>query len=306
MGPSVEVMDRRQDVQDFLASRRARLTPEQAGLAAHGERRRVKGLRREEVAMLAGVSVDYYARLERGNLAGASESVLEAVAGALQLDDAERQHLHDLARSTEPTPSRRRNRPKPAATPRPAVLAILAGMTGVPGYVRNARMDILAANELCRALWDGRLDGDKLPLNLARFVFLEPHSRGFFLDWDTVAEDIAGALRVQAGRDPRNRSLSDLIGELSTRSEEFATRWSRQNVAFHRTARKRLHNRIVGDIELNGDALELVGDGLTLITYTADADSQAADQLRLLASWQATQHSNAGADTRSAAATVED
>jgi transcriptional regulator with XRE-family HTH domain len=161
-------VDRRKDVQEFLTSRRARLTPEQAGLARHGERRRVKGLRREEVAMLAGVSVDYYARLERGNLAGvsvdyyarlergnlagASESVLKAVAGALQLEDAERQHLHDLARNIEPTPSRRRNRPKPAATPRPAVLAILAGMTGVPAYVRNARMDILAANELCQAL----------------------------------------------------------------------------------------------------------------------------------------------------------
>jgi hypothetical protein len=146
-------VDRRKDVQESLTSRRARLTPEQAG------------------PMLAGVSVDYYARLERGNLAGASESVLEAVAGALQLEDAERQHLHDLARNIEPTPSRRRNRGKPAATPRPAVLEILAGMTGVPAYVRNARMDILAANELCQALSDGRLDDDKLPLNLARCVF---------------------------------------------------------------------------------------------------------------------------------------
>jgi transcriptional regulator with XRE-family HTH domain len=307
IGSSVEAMDRRRDVQDFLASRRARLTPEQAGLATHGERRRVKGLRREEVAMLAGVSVDYYARLERGNLAGASETVLEAVASALHLDDAERQYLHDLARNTEPPLSQRRNRRKLAATPRPAVLAILAGMTEVPAYVRNVRMDILAANDLCRGLWDGRLDDDKLPLNLARYVFLEPHSRGFFLDWDTVADDLAGALRVQAGRDPRNRSLSDLIGELSTRSEEFSTRWSRQNVKLHRTARKRLHNRIVGDIELSGDALELVGDGLSLIVYTADVESQAADQLRLLATWQATQrHSNAPADTRSVADTVED
>jgi transcriptional regulator with XRE-family HTH domain len=144
-------MDHRQDARDFMASRRARLTPEEAGLATYGDRRRVKGLRREEVAMLAGVSVDYYARLERGNLAGASESVLEAVARALQLDDAERQHLHDLARSSVSTP--RRNRPERAATPRPAVLAILAGMTGVPAYVRNARMDILATNELCQALW---------------------------------------------------------------------------------------------------------------------------------------------------------
>jgi transcriptional regulator with XRE-family HTH domain len=293
MGSSVVAMDQRRDVRDFLASRRARLTPEQAGLVTHGERRRVKGLRREEVAMLAGVSVDYYARLERGNLAGASESVLEALARALQLDDAERQHLHDLARNAEPTRSRRRSRPKPATTPRPSVLAILAGMTGIPAYVRNARMDILAANDLCRALWDGGLDDDKLPLNLARYVFLEPHSRGFFLDWDSVADDLAGALRVEAGRDPRNRSLSDLIGELSTRSDEFATRWARENVKLHRTARKRLHNRVVGDIELNGDALELVGDGLILITYTAEPGSQAADQLSLLAAWQATQHRDA-------------
>lgn len=293
MGSSVVAMDQRRDVRDFLASRRARLTPEQAGLVTHGERRRVRGLRREEVAMLAGVSVDYYARLERGNLAGASESVLEALARALQLDDAERQHLHDLARNAVPPPSRRRSRPKPATAPRAAVLAILAGMTGIPAYVRNAQLDILAANDLCRALWDGGLDDDKLPLNLARYVFLEPHSRGFFLDWDTVADDLAGALRVEAGRDPRNRSLSDLIGELSTRSDEFATRWARQNVKLHRTARKRLHSRIVGDIELNGDALELVGDGLILIVYTAEPGSQAADQLSLLAAWQATQHRDA-------------
>ena len=295
-------MDRRRDIQDFLASRRDRLTPEQAGLATHGDKRRVKGLRREEVALLAGVSVDYYARLERGNLAGASPSVLEALARALQLDEAERQHLLDLA-STSDTQARPRSRPKAASTPRPAVLAILAGMTGVPAYVRNARMDILAANDLCRALWDGGLDDDKLPLNLARYVFLEPHSRGFFIDWDTVANDLAGALRVQAGRDPRNRSLSDLIGELSTRSEAFATRWGRQNVLLHRTARKRLHNRIVGDIELTGDALELVGDDLTLIAYTADAGSEAADQLRLLAAWQATQnHRSARVDTGSSTA----
>ncbi len=281
-------MDHRRDVQDFLASRRARLSPEQAGLVTFGDRRRVQGLRREEVATLAGVSVDYYARLERGNLAGASESVLEALARALQLDDAERVHLHDLARNSESTPARRRSRPKPTAAPRPAVLAILTGMS-VPAYVRNAHLDILAANDLCRALWGGVLDQEKLPINLARYVFLEPHSRGFFLDWDTVADDLAGALRVEAGRDPRDRSLSDLIGELCTRSEEFATRWARQNVRLHRSARKRLHNRVVGDIELNGDALELVGDGLTLVAYTPDIDGPAEDQLRLLATWKATQ-----------------
>ena len=214
--------------------------------------------------------------------------MLEAVARALQLDDAERQHLLDLARNSDTSPPRER-RPKPtAATPRPAVMAILAGMTAVPAYVRNARLDIVATNPLCQALYGGVLDDDKLPVNLARFVFLEPHSRGFFVEWDRVADDLAGALRVQAGRNPRDRSVSDLIGELSTRSEEFATRWARQNVRLHRTARKRLHNRVIGEIELTGDALELAGDDLTLIAYTADPGSPAEDQLQLLAAWSAT------------------
>jgi transcriptional regulator with XRE-family HTH domain len=155
--------------------------------------------------MLAGVSVDYYARLERGHIAGASESVLEAVARALQLDDDERQHLNNLARSAD-TPPRRQRRPKPA-TFRPAVLGILAGMTTTPAYVRNARLDIVAANRLCQALYGGVLDDDQLPLNLARYVFLEPHSRGFFVDWDGVADELAGALRVVAGRNPQDRSL---------------------------------------------------------------------------------------------------
>jgi transcriptional regulator with XRE-family HTH domain len=212
-------VDRHKDIQEFLTSRRARLTPEQAGLTSFGDKRRVTGLRREEVAMLAGVSMDYYARLERGHLAGASESVLEAVARALQLDEAERQHLLDLARNSETTMSRRPRRPKPAAAaPRPAVMAILTGMIGIPAYVRTPRMEIVAANELCQALYGGALDDERLPLNLARYVFLDPHSRGFFLDWEVVADDLAGALRVQAGRDPRDRALSDLIGELSTRS----------------------------------------------------------------------------------------
>jgi transcriptional regulator with XRE-family HTH domain len=286
-------VDHRRDVQDFLASRRARLTPEQAGLPSYGGKRRVQGLRREEVAMLAGVSVDYYARLERGNLAGASPSVLEAVARALQLDDAERQHLLDLARNSDTT-ARQERRPKPStATPRPAIFAILAAMTGIPVYARTPQMEIVAANPLCQALYGGALDDERLPLNLARYLFLDPHSRGFFLDWDAVADDLVGALRVQAGRDPRDRALSGLIGELSTRSDEFVERWARQNVRLHRTARKRLHNRVVGEIELTGNALELPGDDLVLIAYTADPGSQAEDQLKLLAAWSATRETAA-------------
>jgi len=280
-------MDRRKDVQGFLSSRRARLSPEQVGLPSYSGKRRVQGLRREEVAMLAGVSVDYYARLERGNVAGASESVLEAVARALQLDEAEHQHLLDLARKSDTTPCRER-RPRPATAPRTAVLTILAGMAAVPAYVRNLRMDIMAANPLCQALYGGALDDQRLPLNLARFLFLDPHSRGFYLNWDGVADDLVGTLRAQAGRDPRDRALIDLIGELSTRSDEFVARWARQNVRLHRTARKRLHNRVVGDIELTGNALEMPGDDLVLIAYTADPGSQAEDQLKLLASWAAT------------------
>lgn len=283
-------MDHRQVVQDFLVSRRAKLTPERASLPAYGGTRRVPGLRREEVALLAGLSVDYYGRLERGNLSGASESVLDAVARALQLDDVERQHLFDLARSTGGAAARPRRR-KTVSGPPPAVTAILAGMTGIPAYVRTSRMEIVAANQLCRALYGGVLDEDRLPVNLARYLFLDPHSRGFFLDWDRVADDFTGALRAQVGRDPRDKALSDLIGELSTRSDEFVSRWARQNVRQHQTARKRLHNRVVGDIELTGSALELPGEDLTLIAYTAGVGSAAEDQLRLLAGWTAPQPS---------------
>ncbi|MFC7621501.1 helix-turn-helix domain-containing protein [Microlunatus sp. GCM10028923] len=281
-------MDRRSDIQEFLTSRRARLTPEQVGLPAFGDRRRVNGLRREEVALLAGVSVDYYARLERGHLAGASDAVLEAVARALRLDEAEYQHLLDLARAShEPAAARRPARPQRSEL-RPAVTSILAGLTGIPAYVRTETMDILAANPLCQALYGGALDNDKLPLNLARFLFLDPRARDVYLEWESVADDLAAALRTQAGRDPRNRALSDLVGELSTRSDDFVTRWATQNVRLHRTTRKLLHNRAVGDIELTGNALELPADGLVLIAYTAAPGSPAEDQLHLLATWAAT------------------
>jgi transcriptional regulator with XRE-family HTH domain len=278
----------RQAVHDFLVSRRARITPERAGLPTFGQKRRVPGLRREEVASLAGVSFDYYARLERGYLSGVSDSVLEALARALQLDEAERQHLFDLARSSS-APAARPRRTKPAATRvRPALLTILNGMTGTPAYLRNARMDLVAANELCLALYDGVLTREELPFNLARFVFLDPYAKAFFPDWDTIARDMVASLRSQAGRDPSDRGLSDLIGELTTRSDSFGRQWARHDVRLHRTARKRLGNRVVGEIELTGDAFELPGEGLTMIAYSAEVGSQAEDQLQLLAAWSAT------------------
>jgi transcriptional regulator with XRE-family HTH domain len=267
-------------------SRRSRITPAQAGLPAYGGTRRVAGLKREEVAMLTGVSTEYYARLERGNLRGASESVLESLAGALQLDEAERAHLLDLAKAAAPSraPGARRVR----AEVRPSVERILAGMTGTPAYIRNSRMDIVAANSLCFALYGGILSADTLPLNLARFMFLDPRSQGFFLEWTTLADDLAAALRTEAGRNPRDRALNSLIGDLATGSTEFSTRWARHNVRFHRSARKTLHNRLIGDIELTGDSLELPGEGLTLIAYTAEPGSRAQQQLDFLTSWSTT------------------
>ncbi len=274
------------DVREFLTTRRAKVTPEQAGLPTFGAKRRVPGLRREEVALLAGVSADYYVRLERGNLAGVSEQVLDALARALRLDEAERAHLFDLARaSTGPVRGSRR---AAVSRVRPGVLRILESLH-TPAYVRNARMDILAANNLAIALYDGLLDRDKLPLNLARFLLLDQRAPAFFLDWETVADDAVAALRGEAGRNPHDRSLTDLVGELATRSDEFRTRWARHNVKHHRTAPKRLHNSLVGDIELAGEAMELAGDGLVIITYTAEPDSPAAEALRFLASWAAKQ-----------------
>jgi transcriptional regulator with XRE-family HTH domain len=281
------------DVREFLTSRRAKVTPEQAGLPTFSDKRRVTGLRREEVALLAGVSADYYTRLERGNLAGVSEQVLDALARALRLDDAERAHLFDLARaSTGPIRGSRRTA---VSKVRPGVLRILESLT-TPAYVRNARTDILAANDLAIALYGGILD--PLPLNLARFLFLDQRAPDFFLDWETVADDSVAALRAEAGRNPHDKSLTDLVGELATRSDAFGTRWARHNVTHHRSATKRLHNSLVGDLELTGEAMELSGDGLTIITYTAEPASPAAEALRFLSSWANTQlHQEAQRDS---------
>ena len=276
------------EVRDFLTTRRARVTPREAGLTVFGANRRVPGLRREEVAMLAGVSADYYIRLERGNLAGVSEQVLDALARALRLDDAERAHLFDLARaSAGPV---RGSRGAGVSSVRPGVLRILDSLSG-PAYVANGRTDILAANDVALALFDGLLDRDRMPVNLARLLFLDDRAPAFFLDWETVADDAAAALRAEAGRNPHDKSLTSLVGELATRSDEFRTRWARHNVKHHRRATKRLHCSLVGELTVDGEALELTGDGLVIITYTAEPDSPSAAALRFLSSW-ATEHRN--------------
>jgi transcriptional regulator with XRE-family HTH domain len=275
-------VDTRAEIRDFLTSRRARLTPAQAGLTVYGDKRRVPGLRGSEVAALAGVSIEYYTQLERGSLGSASEQVLEALAGALQLDEAERTHLFDLARAAS---SPRAVGPKGRGSSlRPSIQRLLETQAS-PAYVRNGRMDILAANSICTVLYGDVLAPQALPLCLPRFMFLDPRAKDLFLDWDAVADDIASSLRIQAGRTPNDRPLSDLVGELATRSDAFASRWARHNVRLHRTAHKRLHNAVVGDLELTGDALQLLGEDLTLIVYTAPTGSPAQEKLDFLARW---------------------
>jgi transcriptional regulator with XRE-family HTH domain len=283
----MDTTDARREFADFLASRRARLTPEQAGLPVYGGNRRVAGLRREEVALMAGVSVDYYVKLERGNARGVSESVLEALARALQLDEAERAHLLDLAHAIS-APGRAPKR-GPKARVRPSVQRILDSMATTPAYVRNRRLDVLAANRLGRALMAPLFADPRRPASLARFIFLDPAAPEFYPEWEPVASDIVAILRSEAGRDPHDKALQDLIGELCTRSELFRTRWAAHNVRLHRTGVKRLRHHVVGELTLDFDAMELPADtGLTIIAYSAEPGSPSADNLRLLASWAAT------------------
>lgn len=279
------VMNAANDIAEFLATRRAKITPEQAGLPNYGKRR-VPGLRREEVASLAGVSADYYRRLERGQVSGVSELVLEALARALQLDDAERTNLLDLARAASPV-ARKRSRP-PKTRVRPVVQRLLDQIEA-PAIVSTVYGDYLAANALGRALYAPVFESPEQPANSGRFTFLDAAAREFYPDWERLASELVAALRSQAGSNPYDRGLQDLIGELSTRSDEFRVRWAAHNVRFHRTGTKRLHHPIVGELELSYETLTLdADDGLRLALYTAEAGSASQQALDLLASWTAT------------------
>ncbi|MDQ7992373.1 MAG: helix-turn-helix transcriptional regulator [Propionicimonas sp.] len=279
--------DLRAEVREFLSSRRARITPERAGLPSYGGHRRVPGLRREEVAMLAGLSVDYYVRLERGNLAGASEGVLDALATTLEFDEAEREYLFDLARASGPG---RKRAVSPATTIRPALRRVLDALSDNPAWIRNGRHDLLAANPLGRALYSPVFDDPRRPVNTTRFAYLNPAARQFWRDYDQIAHDAAAMLRLEAGRNPHDPELIKLVGELSTLSEEFRQQWASRDVKFHRGGRKRLHHPVVGDLDLDYESFEIASDpGLVLNVYTAPPGSASADGLRLLASWAATQ-----------------
>ena len=280
-------MDNRTEIREFLASRRARITPEQAGLPSYGGTRRVPGLRRGEVAELAAVSLEYYTRLERGNLAGVSEGVLEALSRALQLDEAERAHLLDLARAAGTRSSSRRH-PAPKHRIRQGVQLALDAITGAPAFVGNGRLDILGANQLGYALYSEMFANPARPANHARFIFFDDRARSFYLDWDRAADDTVAILHTGAGRDPYDRAMTDLVGELSTRSEEFRTRWATHNVRQHFTGVKHFHHPIVGELHLLFESMQLSADaGLSLYIYSPEPGTPSVDAIRLLATWAA-------------------
>ncbi|MEU3183579.1 helix-turn-helix transcriptional regulator [Streptomyces sp. NPDC006923] len=280
-------MDNRDAVSAFLRSRRDKITPEQAGLPVYGQRR-VSGLRRGEVASLAGVSVEYYTRLERGNLRGVSDSVLDALAHALRLDDTERVYLYDLARAAGQTPAARTRRTV-RPTVRPSVTRIVEGMPGLPAYVMNNRLDTLAANPLGRALYSEMYADPTCGGNVARFAFFNPAARRFYADWERMARFAVGALRGEAGKSPYDRELSNLIGELSTRSDAFRVMWGSHDVYAFRDTTKRLNHPLVGDLVLDQETMSLPDEsGLSVVVYSAPPGTAAEDGLTLLASWSAT------------------
>lgn len=305
---SVVDVDRRDEIREFLISRRAKISPDRAGIPVYGDLRRVPGLRREEVAQLAGVSTDYYTRLERGSIRGVSDAVLEAVASALQLDEAERAHLMDLARTAN-APTRRTPRRPPQQQVRPGVMRLLDGMTGVVAMVQNGRSDVLAANLLGRALYgpvfnfaaqlnssaqfnpagqSGPGTPDRLP-NQARYIFLDPGAGDFYPDWRAIAATTVAMLRLESGRNPGDRALNELVGELTTRSGLFAALWAGHDVRIHTTGTKRFHHPVAGDLSLQFETLNLPGDeGQTLFTFTAEPGSASENALAFLASWAAT------------------
>jgi transcriptional regulator with XRE-family HTH domain len=271
------------ELREFLRSRRARITPVEAGLPPEPGTRRVPGLRREEVARLAGVSVDYYVRLERGRTANVSEAVLDSVARALRLDDTERSHLFALAR-----PSRTRRRPLPPQRVRPGLYRLLDSLTDLPALILGRRLDVLAINPLGRALYT---DFEALPhreRNMARFIFLDDAARELYRDWESAARDTVAALHLYAGRQPEDPRLAELVGDLSVRDADFRCWWAEHDVLLHSHGSKRIHHPVVGDMTLEYESLNPTGDPDQLLGVdTAEPHSPSAEALRLLADWTA-------------------
>jgi transcriptional regulator with XRE-family HTH domain len=281
-------MDIAKDIKEFLMTRRARITPEQVGLPP-GRRRRVPGLRREEVAQLAGVSIEYYTQIERGNVAGVSEDILHAVARALQLGEAEETHLFDLVRAATTKAGRTRSTSR-AAIP-DGVQALLDSMVTAPAIVITGHLDIVAANALGRALYAPVFAHAKSTPNLARFIFFDAVAEQFFPEWGREADDVVALLQAEAARSPDSPAVSRLVDELATRSEQFRTSWAAHNVKAHRHGVKRIRHSEVGEMSLTYNVFDInsVG-GLCLIGHTAEPHSRSDEALRLLASWAAPDH----------------
>ncbi|MFF0220848.1 helix-turn-helix domain-containing protein [Streptomyces sp. NPDC004629] len=275
-------LDRRAELSEFLRTRRARLKPQDVGLPDFGRHRRVPGLRREELAQLAGVSVAYYTRLEQGNGRNVSAEVLDAIARALRLDDAEQAHLTHLAKGKQ----HKKKALGRAQQVRPALTQLLDMMDGVPAYVVGRRSEILAWNRMAAAVFG---DWAELPAgerNWARLVFLRPEYRDLFVDWEQKAIDIVCTLRMDAGCYPDDPRLSALVGELSVKSAEFRGLWARHDVQEKTHGVKRLHHPLVGELSLNFETFKVPGDGdQSVVAYHAEPGSASADGLRLLASW---------------------
>jgi transcriptional regulator with XRE-family HTH domain len=278
------------DLSEFLTSRRAKLTPEQAGIPDFGGRRRVPGLRREEVALISGMSSEYYKRLERGNSSGVSEAVIDGVSRALQLDEAEHAHLYDLVRAANAgtNPQRRRATGRQLQVSASTQQTIDA-MSTVPVFVQNGRLDAAATNRLGHALFSEMFVDARPPVNAARFVFLDPRAQSFYQDWAGNARQIVAILRAEAGRSPRDRKLSDLVGELSTQSDLFRRLWGSHDVKEHRTGTKDIRHPVVGDLSLTFQQMDLTSDrGLQMLVFSAEPGSRSHEGLQLLANWAET------------------
>jgi len=277
------------DISEFLTSRRAKLSPEQAGIPDFGGRRRVPGLRREEVALIAGMSAEYYKRLERGNATGVSEAVIDGISRALQLDEAERDHLYELVRTANAGahPQRRRQARKTQLSA--GMQQTIDAMSTVPVFIQNGRLDAVATNPLGRALFATMLDDARPPVNAARFVFLDPRAQDFYVDWEGNTRQIVAILRAAAGRSPYDRQLSDLVGELSTRSDLFRKLWGAHDVREHRTGLKSINHPTVGRLDLTFQGMDLSSDrGLQMLVFSAEPGSPSFDGLQLLANWAST------------------
>ena len=283
-------MDTSEAIAEFLTTRRAKLTPALVGLPDFGGRRRVPGLRREEVALVAGMSAEYYKRLERGNATGVSDAVIDGVSRALQLDDAEHAHLHDLIRAANAGAHPRKSaRTVRTAAVTPALRQTIDAMSTVPVFVQNGRLDAVATNALGHALFSVMLEDARPPANAARFIFLDPRAQTFYREWDAQTRQIVALLRAEAGRSPYDRQLSDLVGELSTRSDLFRKLWGAHDVRQHGTGLKNVHHPVVGDLDLTFQALDLATDrGLQMIVFSAEPGSASQERLQLLANLVAT------------------